>query len=67
MPQDQYLLSDAELDRLRDFFEAFHYMVFEYLESHRLKIPPWEEGPEMQNFNSVYEELDNLAQQKFDF
>jgi hypothetical protein len=67
MGQDQYLLTDTEVDRLRDLFESFHYMVFEFIESRRLKIPPWEEGPEMQNFTSIYEELDNLAQEKFDF
>jgi hypothetical protein len=70
MSQDHYLLSDREIDRLRDFFESFHYMVFEFIESRRVKVPPWEEdqeAPEMRNFNSVYEELDNLAQEKFDF
>lgn len=70
MSQDQYLLSDMEIDRLRDFFESFHYMVFEFIESRRLKVPPWEEGeewPEMKNFNSTYQELDALAQEQFDF
>jgi len=70
MAQDHYLLSDTEIDRLRDFFESFHYMVFEFIESRRVKVPPWEEDletPEIQNFNSIYEELDNLAQGKFDF
>jgi len=70
MSQDHYLLSDREIDRLRDFFESFHFMVFEFIESRRVKVPPWEEDqekPEMQNFNSTYEELDHLAQEKFDF
>jgi hypothetical protein len=67
MSQDHYYLSDTEIDRLRDFFESFHYMVFEFIESRKIKVPPWEEGEEIKNFTSVYQELDHLAQEKFDF
>ena len=67
MSQDHYYLSEMEIDRLRDLFESFHYMVFEFIESRKLKVPPWEEGPELQNFKSIYEELDILAQEKFEF
>jgi len=69
MGEDYYLISETEVDRLREFFESFHYMAFEYIESRKVKVPPWEEeeGPQMHNFNSIYEELDNLAQENFEF
>ena len=67
MSQDHYLLSDQEMEILRDFFESFHSMVFEFIESRRLEKPSRQDWPERQNFSSIYQKLDKLAQQEFDF
>ncbi len=67
MSQDHYYLSDEEIDQLRDFFESFQFMVFEFIESRRNKEPPNRDWPERQNYASIYEKLDQLAQEKFDF
>jgi hypothetical protein len=65
MSQDQYTLSDEEISLLRDFFESFQSMVFELIESRRIKAK--EDWPDRQNFSSIYEKMDALAQQNFDF
>ena len=71
MSQDHYLLTETEVDRLRGLFESCHYAIFEFIESRKIKPPSWEgdepTGPEMQNFNSIYEEVDQLTQREFDF
>ena len=67
---DYYLLSEMDYDRLRGFSESFYFMLTEFLDSRKIKTPPWEENsdqPEMKMFLSNYEELDFLAQEKFDF
>ena len=67
MSQDYYYLSDAEVDQLRDFFESFQFMVFELIESRRIKKHSNRDWPERQNYASIYEKLDSLAQEKFNF
>jgi hypothetical protein len=68
MSQNHYLLSDKDVELLRDFFESFHWMVFEFIESRKCRDPDAQsDWPERQNYSSLYEELDALAQQKFDF
>ena len=70
MGQDYYLLSETDYERLRGFSESFYLMFSEFLDSRKIKTPPWEEDndlPEYKNFQSNYEELDSLAQEKFDF
>ena len=67
MSQDHYYLSETEVDHLKDFYESFQFMVFELIESRRIKEPPNRDWPERQNYASLYETLDHLAQEKFDF
>lgn len=68
MSQEHYLLSETEVDRLRELFESFHWMVFEFIEKRKIQTPGVkEESPEYENFQSIYEELDLLNQEKFDF
>ena len=70
MGQDYFILSETDFERLRAFSESFHMALFEYIDSRKVQTPPWEEDKEkqqMQNFNSIYEELDLLSQQNFDF
>lgn len=69
MSQDHYLISETEFDTLRAFSESFHFMLVEFIEKRRLRSYGEEEGesPECENFKSIYEELDLLNQQKFDF
>jgi hypothetical protein len=64
MPHDHYDLSETEVDQLREFFDSFQGMIFELIESRRVKVNDW---PERQNYASIYEKLDHLAQEKFDF
>ena len=71
MSQDLFLLTEPEIDRLRGLFESCHYALFEFIESRRVKSPAgdWDEpaGPEMQNFNDLFNEVSQLSQQEFDF
>ena len=67
MPQDHYYLSRRELDQLEEFFESFQSMVFELIASRRNKKPPNRDWPERQNYASLYESLDQLAQEQFEF
>lgn len=70
MEQNYYLISETDFDRLRSFSESFHFAMVEFIESRKVKNPPWEEDdekPEYQNFQSIYEELDLIAQEKFEF
>jgi hypothetical protein len=67
MAQDHYLLTEEEVDRLRGLSEGFHYALFEFINSRRIRIPPWEDGPETQNYESIFEEVEGLSQTSFDF
>jgi len=70
MEQSYYLISETDFDRLRAFSESFHFAMVEFIESRKVKTSPWEEDdekPEYQNFQSIYEELDLIAQEKFEF
>ncbi len=70
MGQDYYLLSETDYDRLRAYTESFYLMFSEFLESRKIKTPPWEKDndlPEYKVFQSNHEELDLLAQEAFDF
>jgi hypothetical protein len=70
-PQAQYLMSEWEVDRLRELMESFQYAVIELLESRRIRTPPWEEvdHPERENFEAILSEIqtDAAKQTSFDF
>ena len=44
-----------------------HITLFEFINSRRIKLPPWEDGPDTLDYESKYEEIDQLSQTGFDF
>ena len=71
MWQDHFYLSEMDMDRIRALSEAYHLALIEFIESRKIRRPPHErddERTEMQNFQSVCDELEMIsAEQKNDF
>jgi hypothetical protein len=69
MAEDSYLMSETDVDRLRELLEAVHFAMIEFIDSRKLKIPPWEEQdhPELENTQAILDEVRQEAQRNFDF
>jgi len=66
--QDHYLISETEVDRIRELLGAAHAAVLEYIESRKLEVPPWEEGPDAEGCRAILEEVELDTQAAgFDF
>lgn len=70
MSQDHYLMSETEVDRIRELLGAVHAAVLEYIESRKLAVPPWEQaedGPDAEGCRAILEEVELDTQRNFDF
>jgi hypothetical protein len=60
--QDYYLITEMELDRLKNLSEAFHFAWLQFIESRRIRTPHENlEEDEFLNLNSIIEEIDGLS------
>lgn len=60
--QDHYLITEMELDRLKNLSEAFHFAWLQFIESRRIRIPHENlEDDTFLNLNSIIEEIDGLS------
>jgi hypothetical protein len=65
--QDHYLMTETEVDRIRELLGSVHDAVLGYIESRRVRVPPWEEGPDVESCLAILEETQNDTQRSFDF
>ena len=68
MRQDHYLLSESDVDRIRELFESVHFTVQEFIESRKVQVAPWDEmeHPEFDNTMAIITELENETKRKPD-